>query len=329
MFDRGLFLSLRSIRRQLAAMPHDLYLVRLIHHPTRTAFPGERLWTAAQLSKESTVRFLRSRNREGRDVYIQPYADNRSAGYILLDLDHTEATTLERMRTNGHQPCVLLQTSRAHFQAWIQVSAVGLEPALATLIARQLAHIYGGDLASADWRHLGRLAGFTNQKPLRRQGNGYGPWVQLVQAQLGLATNGPLLVKTAERQIPCARTLTASGWLPGPLASECMVCAPCTSAAACDIYQAWLHRLRIPQRFPHPDWRIADKWIAKELLRQGTPAAAIAELLRWGSPGFPRRHADPQDYLRRTLARAFGELAGNAFPAPARGAHCVHEAGPW
>src|SRR5215472_15910447 len=40
MFDRGLFLSLLAIRRQLAAMPRDLYLVRLIHHATRTAFPA-------------------------------------------------------------------------------------------------------------------------------------------------------------------------------------------------------------------------------------------------------------------------------------------------
>ena len=73
MFDRGLFLSLLAIRRQLAAMPQDLYLVRLIHQATRTAFPGERLWSAAQLGKEATVRFLRVRNREGCDVYIQPY----------------------------------------------------------------------------------------------------------------------------------------------------------------------------------------------------------------------------------------------------------------
>jgi hypothetical protein len=76
------------------------------------------------------------------------------------------------MRFRGHQPCVVLQTSPGHLQAWIQVSAICLEPATATTIARQLAHIYGGDLASADWRHLGRLAGFTNQKPLRRQSNG-------------------------------------------------------------------------------------------------------------------------------------------------------------
>src|SRR5262245_24873035 len=109
-------------------MPQELYLVRLIHHATRTAFPGERLWTATQLGQESTVRFLRVRNREGCDVYVQLYADNRNAGYILLDLDHANAATLERMRVNEHQPCVVLQTSPGHLQAWIQVSAVYLEP---------------------------------------------------------------------------------------------------------------------------------------------------------------------------------------------------------
>ena len=41
MEDRGFFLTLQAIRRQLAAMPNDLYLVRLIHHRTRQAFPGE------------------------------------------------------------------------------------------------------------------------------------------------------------------------------------------------------------------------------------------------------------------------------------------------
>jgi len=32
--DRGLWLTLRAIRRQLEAMPHDLFLIRLIHHAT-------------------------------------------------------------------------------------------------------------------------------------------------------------------------------------------------------------------------------------------------------------------------------------------------------
>lgn len=327
MFDRGLLLSLLAIRRQLAAMGQDLYLVRLIHHATRTAFPGERLWTAAQVAQESTVRFLRIRNREGCDVYVQPYADNRNAGYILLDLDHTDAAAaLERMRVNGHQPCVVLQTSPGHLQAWIQVSAVSLEPATATAIARQLAHAYGGDLASADWRHVGRLAGFTNQKPLRRQDNGYAPWVRLLHAQAGLATNGASLVQAAGQQIrglPSA--VTATGASPRRCTRELGIPASGSLSTAGDIYQAWLRRLQIPQRFPHPDWSIADKWIAKELLRRGTPVADVADVLRGGSPGFPRSHADPQNYLRRTLERAFRELAGKPFPAPVRGAHCVHD----
>jgi hypothetical protein len=85
-----------------------------------------------------------------------------------------------------------------------------------------------------------------------------------------------------------------------------------------------LQRLRIPQRFSHPDWSIADKWIAKELLRRGTPLDEVADVLRGGSPGFPRCHADPQNYLHRTLVRALGELANRPFPAPGAGAHCVH-----
>jgi hypothetical protein len=47
MLDRGFFLTLQAVRCQLAAMPYDLYLIRLIHHATRRAFPGERLWTVS------------------------------------------------------------------------------------------------------------------------------------------------------------------------------------------------------------------------------------------------------------------------------------------
>jgi len=47
--------------------------------------------------------------------------------------------------------------------------------------------------------------------------------------------------------------------------------------------------------------------------RQGRPAGEVAAIVRLGSPQFPRRHGNPEDYLRRTLARA-------AFPA--QGALC-------
>ncbi len=161
--DRGFFITRQAIRRQLAAMPSDLYRVLLIHSHTRRPFPVDDLWTGFQLSQGARVRFLRLRNTEGYDVYIRPYAEDRNAGYILLDLDPDAPSTIDTMRANGHEPCVVLQTSPGHRQAWVRVSPTPLEPAVATEIGRQLARLYGGDLASTDWRHWGRLAGFANQ----------------------------------------------------------------------------------------------------------------------------------------------------------------------
>ena len=314
MFDRGLHLTLQAMRRQLVAMPCDLYLIRLIHCPTKRAFPGERLWTAVQLVHPATVRFLRVRNREGCDVYIQPYAGERNPGYILVDLDHAGLAVVETMRAAGHGPCVVLQTSPGNVQAWVQVSATPIEPAVASGIGKQLAHLYGGDRASTDWRHLGRLAGFTNQKPQRRNGRGHSPWVKVLHAQPGIAAQGAALLETAERCLVHSN-LALSAHLPLPVASHIHTAG--TAAAAAETYAGWLHRLRIPERFPQPDWSIADKWIAKELLRRGTPAPQVAAVLRGGSPGFPRRHSHPEDYLRRTLARAAREL--EAIPFPGRG----------
>jgi hypothetical protein len=309
--DRGFFITLRAIRRQLAAMPCDIYLLRLIHHHTRAPFATQDLWTACQISHGAMVRFLRLRNRQGYDVYIQPYAGDRNAGYVLLDLDHADPPILHIMRGNGHEPCVLLRTSPGHLQAWLRVSASPLDPAVATEVGRDLARAYGGDLASADWRHLGRLAGFTNQKPTRRQLSGYGPWVKLLHARLGLANEGPVLVAAAEQRI-ADKALRNS---PTPHSDAGCQSSSLTPVAATHIYVRWLRRLRIPQRFPQPDWSIADLWIAKALLGCRIPAEQIQAVLRLGSPGFARRHGNPDDYLRRTLERALRDLSAPPFPA--------------
>lgn len=305
MFDRGLHLTLRAVCRQIAAMPHDLYLIRLIHQQTRRAFPGERLWTAAQLTHPATLRFLRVRNREGCDVYLQPYAQNRNPGYILVDLDHTGLQVVETMRADGLAPCVVLQTSPGNLQAWMHISATPLEPAVASSIGKQLAQRYGGDLASTDWHHLGRLAGFTNQKPQRRNGRCHAPWVKVLYAHAGLAAQGAAWLQATASDLP-ALAPRARWSIPDPDALA--------HPAAAGIYADWLRRLRIPERFPQPDWSIADKWIAKELLRHGTAAPQVAAILRAGSPGFPRRHSRPDDYLVRTITRAVIELEAAPFP---------------
>src|SRR2546427_1264714 len=273
MLDRGFFLTLHAIRRQLAAMPNDFYLVRLIHHATGRAFPGERLWTADQLASGPTVRFIRVRNREGCDIYIHPYAAPRNAGYILLDLDAASPTVVDALRRDGLEPCVILQTSPGHLQAWLRLSPGPLQPALATALAKQLARAYGADLASADWRPLGRLAGFTNQKPARRRPGGYSPWVTLLHAHPGIASRGEAWIQSV--------TTSLTGARPAPIGQQCfqdpddVVAPPITQSEAIQIYQHWIRRWRIPERFPRPDWSIVDLWVARQLLSQGVLPARV------------------------------------------------------
>jgi len=70
-----------------------------------------------------------------------------------------------------------------------------------------------------------------------------------------------------------------------------------------------MERWHIRERFSQPDWSIVDLWLARKLLAIHISTAQVETILRLGSPHFPRHHGDPEDYLRRTLARA-------ALPAP-------------
>jgi RepB DNA-primase from phage plasmid len=301
--DRGFFLTWHAVRRQLAAMPNAFYFIRLIHGSTRKPCPGERLWDAGQLGRGSVVRFLRARNQQGYDIYLLPYAEQCNAGYILIDLDHTTPDVLQLMRANGHEPCVVLQSSPGHIQAWIRVSTTPLEPAVATAISKQLAHTYGGDLASTDWCHLGRLAGFTNQKLQRRTASGYAPWVKIVEAHVVLASAAQELLHSATQVI--AHKWTAA--MPDttyPVSRVSIQSTTMTAQGAARIYQRWTERWHIRERFPQPDWSIIDLWLARKLLAMHVSATQVEAILRLGSPNFPRHHGDPEDYLRRTLARA-------------------------
>jgi len=299
-------------------MPNELYLVRLIHNQTGRPFPGERLWTADQLVRSAIIRFLRVRNGEGCDVYIQPYAAYQNAGYILVDLDRADSTAVDLMRANGHDPCVVVQTSPGNLQAWIHISTFPVEPVVATAVGRHLAHTYGGDLASTDWRHMGRLAGFTNQKPQRRTGGSYAPWVRILHARAGLAPQAQTLIETALQGPATAELPTASiswGQPPEDVIGPDATPPRLTTAEAAQVYRDCLQRWHILDRFPQPDWSIVDLWVMRELLRQGRTVAEIGAVVRLASPHFPRGHGNPEDYLRRTLARA-------AFPAPG-GAVCA------
>jgi hypothetical protein len=184
------------------------------------------------------------RNREGYDVYFRPYAGDHNAGYILPDLDHPVPGILARLRAQGHQPCVVIETSPGRWQAWIRVSAVPLVPPLATWIAK-LAEMYGVDRASADWRHLGRLVGFINRKPERRQRDGLAPWVNRMYARSGLAPNAAALLEAATAEAPAPPDRRR------PFPSAPAALAPSTDSRALhELYQVCVNRLGIRECYP-------------------------------------------------------------------------------
>jgi hypothetical protein len=300
MSERGWEWTRTAVRRHIAALPCSGYEVRLIEAPER-ACRAQRIWSAPQLLSAGVLGFLRAHNREGCDVYFRPWVREGNAGYVLLDFDDGPCP-LALMRAAGQEPCVVVRSSARREQAWVRIAAECVSTAVATASARRLAVRYGADPASAEWRHLGRLAGFTNRKSEHRDDRGLAPWVRVVWTarQTAVVELGALPQAFAAAGPPDA-------WAAGS-GSHVLTTLPW--------YAEWLERAGVTP--PVTDWSVADYRVARALLRQGFPVGAVAAVLRTGSPGFPRNHAQPEDYLRRTVSRAASALLDSGSFSAAR-----------
>jgi hypothetical protein len=85
------------------------------------------------------------------------------------------------MFATGFKPAVVVETSPGNYQAWLKHSRV-LCRETSTAAARALAEQFGGDKGAADWRHFGRLVGFTNRKSKHKGADGLFPFVRLLAA---------------------------------------------------------------------------------------------------------------------------------------------------
>jgi hypothetical protein len=121
-----------------------------------------------------SIRWLRCENARGAHIFVRP-----EWPHTLSLIDDLSADTIQKMGKTGFEPAVAVETSPNNFQAWLNHGRVLVDRFLSTLVAHQLALRFGGDLSSADWRHFGRLAGFTNRKKERRLENGLQPFVRL------------------------------------------------------------------------------------------------------------------------------------------------------
>jgi len=160
-----------------------------------------RTWNTDTLMK--SIAWLKFQNRDGRNIYIRPQGE-----HALSLIDDLTPEALQRMRSSGFAPAVIVETSPANFQVWLNHGRV-LPKELSSAVARELASRFGGDTGSADWRHFGRLAGFTNRKEKHRQPDGLFPFVRLVHASGAIYEKADEFIATVNASLEAALTAAA------------------------------------------------------------------------------------------------------------------------
>jgi hypothetical protein len=161
-----------AVRRQVEAMGSERFEVGVFDASTERMIP--RVWDRDTVLK--SVAWLRYENLNGRNIYIRPAGEHH-----LSLVDDLKGAAIQKMKKEGFVPAVLVETSPGNFQAWLN-HGKQLQRSLSTAVAKSLAAKFHGDLGSADWRHFGRLAGFTNRKEKYRQADGNFPYVLLHEA---------------------------------------------------------------------------------------------------------------------------------------------------
>ena len=169
------------VEQQVAAMGSELFEVGL-YNPDAGATESimiPRVWNSETILK--SVAWLRHQNRAGRNIYIRPKGE-----HDLSMVDDLTTDAISTMRQAGFSPAVVVETSPGNYQVWLKHSE-RLTKEVSTAAARALAEKFCGDRGAADWRHFGRLAGFTNRKAKYFDASsGLYPFVRLIEAAGGV-----------------------------------------------------------------------------------------------------------------------------------------------
>ena len=170
--------TILAIQFQLTAMAADLFEIGLFNPDPgpKEAVMIPRVWGAETILK--SMPWLRLQNRDGRNIYVRPKGEHH-----LSLVDDLTKDALSLMKAGGFNPALVVETSPNNFQAWLKHSE-RLSKEVGTAAARALAEKFGGDRGAADWRHFGRLAGFTNRKAKYLDARtGLYPFVRLIEAE--------------------------------------------------------------------------------------------------------------------------------------------------
>ena len=103
--------TINAITVQTQAMNAGVYEIGVLL-PSDTPRMLLRTWDSADILK--SVPWLKAKNMEGAAVYIRPFGEHR-----LSLIDDLKPETLQRLKSEGFQPCLVVQTSPNNYQAWL------------------------------------------------------------------------------------------------------------------------------------------------------------------------------------------------------------------
>lgn len=292
--DRKLDRTYRAAKRHLKALDCDQYEIGIRNRDGKMQI---RTWDQDQVLE--SVSWLKRENARGSDIFVRPAGEQNSGVVLIDDLD---ADKIKRMKSSGFAPAAVIETSPHNHQAWIRISQHEIKPSTATGISQTMAKEYGGDPNSADWRHFGRLAGFTNPKPEHRTPSGFSPWVLCRESSGEQAERGEAMVSYVTERVRHSEAEQSR-----QKRLESATEAPDRSKRGDPMQTYQVHLKRLSERFSDGfDTSRADFMICSAMAKQGFSKTQLTETLYKASPELPTRKAGHEsDYCERTVDAAF------------------------
>lgn len=285
-----------AVKRQLTAFGCEDFEVG-IYDRSLASVPGSypmciRFWSGNQILK--SLGFLKSQNAQGCDIFIRP-----SGSVGLIFFDDLDLAGIEAMKTLGLEPAIVIESSPQNYQGWIRVADKPLPEALATTACKVVAETLRGDVNSADWRHFGRLAGFTNRKPAYVNEIGQYPFVRIHETREEMCSRHETLLEEAARYLAFreAERIARAERLKSVRRNPDLE----------DAGEVYLRELKAMEtRYGNViDLSRADWAIVNKMANQGYSPDELRSVLMEHSPAVEKRAANPDSYLNATIGNIF------------------------
>lgn len=275
----------KALQQQVAAMGIEVFEVGLFKPSARDegrAVMIPRTWDVDTLTR--SIPWLRLQNADGRNIYIRPKGE-----HDLSLVDDLTAANVQRMRGTGFTPAVVVETSPGNFQSWLKHPRI-LSKELSTAAGQALAERFDGDPGAADWRHFGRLAGFTNRKEKYKDADGLFPFVRVREAAGGIYPAGDRFLEDVETQLKVRERFAASKWLGGRQEAAPRQLKP-------------IEQFRANPTYGGDGTRI-DLAYSIYALAHGAPEATVAETIRSRDLSHKGSEKRQEQYVDRTIRKA-------------------------